>query len=463
MGLAIPRMLAGSCLKKFEQNPILMSVPESERFHALLNRTLGSTSNGAKWAKEALDPFHDVQLEVVGMSDDSVGRSVVFDCRKTFTIRKPALLAAGDWDAHIAFLPFVPPEGALFQACEGLDSAPTDWGSFGTNELKEIAAPGAALTSAPFQVCSVVSGDPTFLPGVASPDIFYDGVNIQEFFPATGATRVVGGAFEVHNVTATIAKQGSVTCYRAENKVEDCVFDYLNAAGTAVYTGGLSTVARLPPNNLESAKLMDGITWDAEEGALVPLVQNMNDNEPRRPTGRVGWVYLTPDQSLGFVPINRFVTSAQGPFMATYMPYMISGAYFTGLSDDTALELTVRVFIEHFPDAGSSLTALAKPSPSYDEVAIKVVSELQSRQLAGYKVGMNGAGDFFRGALGALRNVVSRVTGPLSALSTAVPQLQPMARMVETADAVLSSTKGKKKAKKPNGDGMKVQAGSKRA
>jgi hypothetical protein len=106
---------------------------------------------------------------------------------------------------------------------------------------------------------------------------------------------------------------------------------------------------------------------------------------------------------------------------------MTSGAYFTGLSPQTKLTLTLRVFIEVFPAAGNPLVPLAHPSNPYDAKALQCYQEIMSHMRSGYRVDDNDFGDYFKKAIHAARVVGQVVT----------PMLPPgMKQIAQTADAV---------------------------
>jgi hypothetical protein len=133
-------------------------------------------------------------------------------------------------------------------------------------------------------------------------------------------------------------------------------------------------------------------------------------------------------------------------------PAMTSGAYFTGLSEETSLLLDVRIFVEVFPYPGSSLNALAKSAPSYDAKAMQCAMEIMANLQPGYPVSWNGAGDFFRAALRTVDKVL-RTSNKIAHGLENVPVLGPMVKEVTqftdpAMAALLAGKKGKASAKK---------------
>lgn len=370
-------------------------------FDAELQRQ-GVTEAGRAWAMMALDPFHDNQIPIVGCPNSEIGLSYVSDVRKTMSIDAPSSVE-GNWDCHIAFIP----------SCRCIAGVPGN-GQHGAvggvtpkaiNRIEVEAEPSQYLPEGILLVCKVPTGHNTFDPTVTTAS--YQAISIDEFIPAGSRHEFIGGAFEVHNTTAPLNKQGSVTSYRQENLYAESSVVARKPEELDV-PGNYVRVAMAPPRTLAAAKQLGGVTWEAERGALVPLVP-ASDDLKARPFQAVKWFLMQynmggglPD---GWVSQNFYEDLLCCSFLD--FEYMTSGCYFTGLSEETTLELTFRGFIETFPPPGSPQVSISSPSPPLDARAMEVVSRVQSMILPAYPVSENGIGDFFRGLVGAVKTIAS--------------------------------------------------------
>jgi hypothetical protein len=391
---------------------------ETEYFRRTL-RDSGVSSDGEKWALLALDPFHDTQLEVVGKCDSQIGRSLLYDIRKDVTITKDAGLAAGNWDCHVAFIPSCrmcdsAGKVSVFSPINGV--APPCPNGFVYDEEVATALPDGVVVC-----CQVASGGDTFDPSSAAN--FYTPISIDSFLQPNARHNVVSAALEVHNTTAEIEKQGSVTAYRHENSYLACGFGVSGANFP-------SMVSNAPPRTVGLAKEIGGVTWDAAEGVLLPLAFSRADATPGAYVPKL--TVLVQDN--GYLFANNAL--AGGAFLPSGFDLGMdaSGAYFTGLSDGTSLTVTLRMVMEVFPEPSSDLMALAHPSPPVDYHAMQLVSRIQATLKPGYPVDENGFGDFFRGIAGAIGKVVPiaakaigtvipkarAITGPVAALATEI-------------------------------------------
>jgi len=453
----------------------MTNVTESRRFEQLLTQC-GATSEGAAWVKTAVDPFHDLDLDIVGMPDSTSGRSVIYAVTSNLSITKPAGLGVNDvWDSHIAFTPQIndtklTPFPAI--AKEGT-----------TQALPSVAAPDCLTTIAAederintfLTANSVASGEPTFFnpqdAATANATCEYTGLGLNKFLDQDGSSivRITGAAFEVHNTTEDVYKSGSVTSYKVAREADPSIFEWRKVYEAHTYRLDMpATITNGPPTSASVAKLYNGHTWDAADGCLIPGVLDAGESDGEKAVPRLHVVKCTRDNSGdvqaddivywapseqwtapsgvtssyargGFVrsatgelhnPYNLDGAIADGKFNCppTVVPEMMtSGAYFTGLSPQTKLTLTLRVFVEVFPAAGNPLVPLAHPSNPYDAKALQCYQEIMSHMRSGYRVNDNDFGDYFKKAIHAARTVGKIVT----------PMLPPgMRQLAQTADAV---------------------------
>lgn len=337
---------------------------DTKKFHDVLARA-GLSHEGRAWALMALDPFHDTEIKVMGCPNSQTGRSLVFDIRKTIAVAKPSTLATGNWDCHVALIPscrMVNMKGAVqsFTPIGGVTPPTPNSISPETTDLPDL--PEGVLVA-----FRCASGTNSFVraPGSTAE---CSAISVDEYLRPGGRHAVVGCAFEVHNTTAEIYKQGSVTVYRHQNKYETgSMFDLSDVAPALV------RFANAPPPTLAAAKQLGGVTWDAAQGALVPISLNHMD----RPPGAFTPITTVLLQNNG----EGYMTPKASPTVlapATHLDFGLdsSGAYFTGLSNESTLEITLRCFLEIFPSPTDDLMALAQPSPPVDYKALELVSQI---------------------------------------------------------------------------------------
>ena len=373
------------------------------------------TPEACDWVKSALDPFHDLQLEHLrGYPDVATEPTVVVKIRQAVTVSKPAGLGPGDtWDCHIVTSPidFSPSEMPAVRPAKvmpfGDPARPTSNGVAGLIDLSASGAPtsrmdGLLINSVPSSSSS--GANMTYTPGHC-PSAAQDGYQLQHInlddyldFESTdlGVYRLLYSGFEVVNTTAQIYKQGAVTVYEYGNSFEMGASMPQTLSGSADPLMPISqptTYFRCPPNTLAEAKIMPGShSWAAQDGSYnTAKFQSENkfqamtrrpwavcQNNPTAPTGS-GYLDQThgsfiSDPSLGYH--NHTSTGSPGEPGLFGGPMHFSqmnttGAYFTGLSEQTTLFVTWRVAIERLPSANKpAFLALAQPSATYDPNAL---------------------------------------------------------------------------------------------
>lgn len=441
-------------LDTFNLHHIMATTHESRQLNTLV-RSCGGTDDGAKWLKLAVDPFHDVDLELVGFPDQTPGRSVIYNVTKNITISKPEDVTDGKFDAHVSFLPIV--RSTPWKAHHTTRTA-GGW----TNVVKQDEE-ATEMPTGVIQVCTVPQGKATFR-GASYEN--YDSLDFESLLDTDGSSiaRLVGCAFEVHNTTEELHKSGAVTVYRYDNNkdTEAITIGSFNGGAEVSRTDAFnSTVVHGPPTVETNAKLLNGVTWEAADGCLVPIVMDTS-NEPQKLLPRrnhmiveaegdenLYWMMKGVDDTATFFG-TQFTRHYKSPDPSMILPFMGAGAYFTGLSSQTTLTVTMRAFVEVFPGPGNDLVPLAHPSTPYDSKVLQCYSEIMSQLHAGYPVHDNAAGDYFRKALSALKTAVH--------IGEQIPMAAPFASAVsagiQAGEDIVKMAGGKGK-KKKNGNGAK--------
>jgi len=360
------------------------------------------TPEGAEWLKCAVDPFHDTEVNVKGFPDINVAPSVVQLVKQTASISCPTSITTGTWDANIFTLPWF--------TAESMDT----W----TKTDQVVYSPTASgVTLGAVNCIAVQSGNSTALGAsgtVATNPIAY----ANSYFD--GPARVIAAGLEIVNTTSDLNKQGLVIVYRMPLTTP------LDQEGWCIASAGPSTPVvgsftgpsiGFWPSTAANAMLLTGSRqWAAEEGAYEVLTLN----SMFLPV--TGEDYVIPvlmiDEVVGGLATTCATPTPQaigGATLLTFTPLALqpmnmSGAYFTGLSLQTTLQVTMNLYIERFPDpTEADLAPLAKPSPGFDPEAIKFYSMVLSDLPPGVMVKENGLGDWFMDAVGSIASVAAPV------------------------------------------------------
>lgn len=443
----------------------MSDVARSERILEKIGAKLGITADGAEWLKAAADPFHDTPLSVQGYPDVNEASSVVQVVRLSAPISVPGnVTSPNTWDCHIHSFPW-------------MNQAPGLLGTFIPNFSNQPNYGGVLLTaggvaqSCPMGnigVCSVPSGNNTWDSGltISGGDLFFPLVNsLQPYL--NGEYRVIAKGWEIINTSAELTVQGLVTVYRQpfadtdNGKTILCRSAPTGSAPSAVSVGWPSVIFDdYPPNNVASALLLDGSKqWKAKEGCYI--IDTLNSQE--LPTGPdpscIAQVLPSGDSNAGAHACAILgLASLSGPLIPPTSPtnqinflsptFMLptkfnhSGAYFTGLSYTTTLQLNAIFYVEKFPtQQDTDLVVLAKHSPRLDCVALDLYSEIVRSMPVGVPQRMNGMGEWFADAVSTAADFISPV---LSAIPT--PMTQGLSGIVKTAGNVAKSLNAKKEA-----------------
>jgi hypothetical protein len=407
---------------------------------------------GANFVRKATDPFHDFEFDFRGMPDEDTSRVVIQQVDQTINIAAPG---SGNWDCNISMIPDIATDtmqGVLLNSSGQLTSSLAGWSS--TLGMLTAASVAANNPTYPTQATQTTSSNPTY--------------SVVDYSPyLSDQRRLVALAFEVHNTTAELYRQGAVTVYRQPQTME--ITEVLpNNAGDVIPLS--FTVSRLPPGNQAQALLLpDSRQWNAADGCYVVGVCDVKNN--RLTGGRWMGRLATPDDVGTFDPTahapalignygvnNAYVATSSGgavnqlltvPYVTSTLkplPFHSGGAYFTGLSPQTTLQINVRAIFEVCPAADDNvLTPLSRPSPDYDPAALELYQAVACQLPPGVPVGMNASGDFWDGVLDIVASaapLVGMVFGPAgAAVGSAVSAGAKVAKAVKNASGEASPKK----------------------
>jgi len=375
------------------------------------------TASGKDWLVTAMDPFHDFNHQIAGYPDADVSQTIVACYQYEKVLSKPTSAGAGNWDCHIYSMPVLsssigsPVYNESADWASLTDPAPSAYYMLGPMNINSVAT---GLQMGP-KIPTVPADTQDVLPASGTEDLF------------SGCSRVIAMGFEVHNTTAEINKQGSVTTYRMPQCESDNSIVWKNNLGTS-WSVLHGKRIRAPPSDIAAANLLKGTrTWEAKDGVYATVFQSSVINplkmassthtliDPNADPGAAAVVYAN-----SLTPVLPVVNpTSYTPYPTQIAPFDTTGAFFTGLSNATTLNLKVRIYVERAPTwSDPNLAVLASPSAPYDIQALELYAAAINYLPPAVMVNENAMGDWWK----AVTSVVRKLAGPLgSVLETFVP------------------------------------------
>jgi len=398
----------------------------------------GCTQTGKDYLLMALDPFPDTEHPLVGLPDGSSGRSVVQQYNQILTVSAPPGLAAGNtWDLHVAFIP------ELFDPVLNTQLAYNGTATYGSALTQDDSQTlGIVAQTFPFRapICCVAvpSGSPTF-PSTGTTTPFNPATMSIQGFNLTGyvgpQSRVVAGGVECENTTPELNISGGVTYYTTPGETVASTTAVLDSSSGTNYPGIRTVqITRSPPATVALAQsIPSSVRRKAKEGAYIQFRPSKGQPNPPIEPVRNSRVF----QSAGTLAGNATVTIAgfcgtpsgwhtvgaftpvpQLPFSQS-VPFDLSGAYFTGLSSQSTIDVTLRLYIETFPSqTAQTLVSVTNPTPVLDECAMEIFSKVSATLPPGCEVKYNANGGWFKGIMNKVAAYAPTIG---SALGTIVP------------------------------------------
>jgi len=388
----------------------------SERLLNAIGSKVGLTECGRDWLISAVDPYHDSPLNVSGYPDTNEAASVVQVVKLSTTLAAPSGVS-GNWDAHIHQFPWLGSAlNTSTQFLQGSDSGNVFLIGTGANPS------GSSWNG--LSVDRVASGNATYA---------YAGTTVTNPFTTqltpylSNEFRVIGMGFEVINTTSELNIQGLVTSYRQPMPDLDCAKTILvnnwtsnapSGGGNYGYMDVLRSVP--PPPSTNAAMLLEGTRqWKAKEGCYV--VPTMNSSEVPTGTNNCSLILTSNPGDPNYAMISQPSVSITytyesgtlgllSAFETNVTKFNHSGAYFSGLSNTTTLQLNAIYIIERFPtNQETDLVVLAKPSCRNDSAALELYSEVIRTMPTGVPQRMNGLGEWFADAVSSAKDFIAPV------------------------------------------------------
>jgi len=414
------------------------------------------TESGSAWVKCALDPFHDYEISGLdGIPDVETEPSLVVRTQQSMVVKNAA---GGIWDCNIVNMPvdfsFTTSTG---ESCAlGTYSPHSTLGGVMPGTFRVAQSTDTRMDG--IQASLVVSGTDTFQNVGARERLGLDDYLVAGAGTDLQAYRIVASGFEVVNTTAPLERSGACTVYEIGAPGEASDINYIDGVINRV---GTARNFRMPPINMAEAKQTPGArTWHAQEGAYV--VSKHRSEMGFSSVAKRDFAYASSTSTSSAWcshKAGREITTAgneapdtERSGCASHISNMnLSGAYFTGLSENTTLQVTWRCVLERLPGPFDLQNlALASPSAPYDPRALELYSHITARLPPGVPVGYNDAGKYFRMIAAQIRAAAKYTLPLLPALETALAATgHPVAAAaLEGARTATGSAQAKKK-KKP--------------
>jgi len=368
-----------------------------ERSERLLEQSVARgvlTENGKAAVEAALDPFHDKPITGLrGWPDLTTQPSVIRQVKKSFTVG----FEEGEDTMMIYTLPIM--NNATVHTCVRRNAI--------VDEM--IIGVSTDVHIGPVMIRAYPNADS--MPLASGREVHTFGID-DDFLQ--DSCRLVGWGVEVHDVTAELYKQGTLTIFQVpQSTLEPETFLIRD---TSEFESGHLTptpISTFPikkfPSSMEQVMLLEGTRqWESKKGAYIVIPFQGKDNFPGQ------GIYKSPalyDVSGGQEKTGALNTSAlfmgqvatpiyeDQPlvFLANkFAPVDSKGILLTGQSVQSKYTVNVIWYIESFPSVDNpSLVTLARPSACIDNTALEIISCATKDLPIGVPVGDNVIGDWF--------------------------------------------------------------------
>ncbi len=400
------------------------------RAEKLLNRWVGEkqlSADGKAFLKQNLDPFMDIKVKnLVGWPDVETGYSVVRCINQQITLSPPPSVTPGsNWDCAVVLHPW-------------LNNHVMTLSTVRANNIITNITPAVTFPVGGIQAFGDTS--PMTFTLDSTPSL---GQILLPSSVAQGVGRVVGIGYEVHNTTAELYKQGSVTTSLLTNENRTSSMFYIQDPATAAFITGVPL--RSYPSTLADVTIVPGsVTWEAKDGVYCVGHFHSNENSPFN-VDYVNPILPVTDDTYGTNVSNVYYPNpipAGGSDRASQAchlhPYHSTITWFSGLSYTTTLQLSAKIYYETFPYLSEpDVITLAKPSSEYDPLALEIMSHALASMPVAVKVDENFQGQWWADVVDSIASVLNFIPHPLAQTAATVGRLvSPTLRGINISDSV---------------------------
>jgi hypothetical protein len=401
-----------------------------ERLKALLdNGTLSQA--GYAWLLQATNIHSPDRGVNVAMPSGSTEESVPLMKRAQFTITKPSSLPSGE--KFSVFLYTLPLQATMSATrTEDLTTVVPDDPTFPW----EIGT---------FNMVVCPDGIDPF-DGPPSATVVQTAWSPEDDGSALGLSRIVSAGYTVRNVTAQMYKSGSVTTYSMAQHVNTSTIRWNDGSGHNA-SPVVKTCRRPTLVAGTAAQYGNARTWGAEEGVYAPITLNKQaaiyeswTDTPVFVTREYGGISSSVPFAEATGILSNYTVVTPSTDTAVLLPPNDSGAYkgrrsmkmaglhtkcsiFSGLHEETVLEVTVSTVVEKQPSGvDPDLLATVRRPPPHDPVAMELYYEIASQMPVAMLAADNPSGTLGEEVLATL-GTITPVVG--TALSFLFPEFAP--------------------------------------
>lgn len=384
------------------------------------------SEEGQEWLRIALDPFADEQLKLTGKPTGSTLPTNVLCVTSTMSVTKPLSFQDADWGFHATLTPFFTEQQFYSVQLNGNSYAPP--------------VPGTTLKAGAVNVQMYQSTLGDTWTAIPNPTLVKNISIADEYL--TSSYRLIGAGMEIHDVSADLIAQGTVTTYSSPSQEEDGYYVQYVAEPLSMYDT-YPVSMRVPPQTAKDAILLPGaVQRKMKTGAY--LVQRDEDLERSFHIPHYKPLILLSEPGEGgqqalASPTGAITTSDPRLFNG----HSWTGAYCEGLPSKGVYRIITRHYLELAPGSTDiPYITMANLAPQRNEEALQMYVDVIGRMPSSVPVSWNASGDWWRSLKDVLMAVAKPVTKVLS--MTGIPVVSQIAG---ATNSYLSQIKQKKKAK----------------
>jgi len=438
-------------------------VARKEKILKNLGDKMGFSTEDVAWLTKSLDPFHDVPVQhLTGYPDGCNSNTVVQTIKKSFTVEKSTNLGTSStWGFMLRMDDHLVKEDTTHSVLQnqllivGDDNVPyPQYG--GISQVQFTSTTNLPL----YTGRSGVAGVSNVI--VDAPETSTSSNYIR------GRSRCIARGFEIHNTTAEIYKQGTITSFQMPSTIDSLsVYEFgdgvtvpdeqekiksksrkVTLPGNFTAIGQKSCrLVQAPPASVADAVILPGsLQWEAKDGAMMVQKQTTMENNmsyrdftsviilpdeslfpPDEFTDQVAVYVPTPDpiDSNPAYAVADKVSWAEGTNLpndsATLLfqsnkriPFNTMGVIVSGLNDQSTFTVNYIEVIERLPGwSEGDLIVLATPSPKRCDKIMRLYSLIVNELPTAVPVCENGFGDWFCGIVDSIVSTVSSIGRPL--------------------------------------------------
>lgn len=397
----------------------------------MVNRDL-LTESGKAAVIAALDPFHDTEITgLQGWPDAETTPSIVRRVAQSVTVK-----SAGDGGSIVIM---------TMPVLNEFTASLVTRRNFVFDDVVHATSTDTFFAPATIRTYTSAQTSTGWGVNAGSATLSYDvNFSLDEF--TKGGYRVLGYGIEVHDVTADIYKQGTLTVSQinqvgCDDKATGFVRGYHEGASPVSIQASPIT-CRLIQNqyqNLNSMMLFPGtVQWEAKKGCYIVLPFTSSDNTLRRNEPIVPLLTAAlnavaadvttagvENSSTAYLGVPIVLpTNLNDPYVPSlnaWAPMHSKQIALTGLNANSTFTINSILYLEQFPmTTDPGLLTLARPSAPLDDMALEIISRATQELPIAVPVNENPMGEWFEDVVSTALEVIAPVA------AVAFPEFAPL-------------------------------------